>query len=258
MKQIAPIPTYEHLERNDLNAFMNEGKVNPDEASLPEQLEKILLKKFRNKVSRYLENEKYYDYGKGYVHIENTFHIIDYDWFDSDRSAIFQNCGVNIPTITVHIRYSETISDAVPNPATGYIGISGDHYIHNTANFDLSDPKNHNMEETIDKFLKEIEKAPTPSDMITIMLGTSWPAMKTNYKPVSSRHQGIGRHASIHNITAYEKAYYIEDLNVAFGMTREEFEKMVKSQYNFKKDKLVFDWDQNVMIVNGEFTEVWD
>ena len=239
-------------------SFINEGTGNPAEAALDGQLHKAMLSNFRE-VS-YQQNgkdNKYYDYSNGHVHISNKYQAQDNSWIDAERAEILQNCNIPPMYIKASVTYTEVISNAAPREARGGIGVSGDDHINNYKQFDLSNPKKVNIAKEIKDWIKFSQKQPISDDMIKRIL-MFWKDTKTEYKTINTRDQGIGKHASVHITKSYDKAYVIKDLNIAFGKSEEETEEIIKKHYMFKKDRLDFDWTQGVMLVGGQYTEVWD
>lgn len=244
------IPTFED--------FINEGTVNPADAALDSQLQRALMSNFKNvSYQRGGKDDKYYDYGNGHIHISNRYETDDWSWIDSKRAKILQNCNIGPMYTKVSLTYTEVISNAAPRDPRGGIGVSGNNYINNYKEFNLSNPKKVNFVKEIKDWIKFSQKQPLNDDMIERLL-SFWKSTKAEYKTINTRDQGYGSQASVHITKSYDKAYVIKDLNVALGKTEEETEEIIKKHYMFKKDRLDFDWKQGVMIVGGQYTEVWD
>ena len=249
------IPQFEDFVNE---SSLNEGTVNPVEAALDGQLQKAMLANFKNvEYQQQGKDNKYYDYGKGLIHISNRYQTGDWSWIDAKRAKILQNCNFGNQYIKASITISEVISNAEPKEPTGGIGVSGEDYINNYRAFDLSNPKKANIAKQVKDWIKFSQKQPLNADSIKRLL-LFWKATKTEYKTIGTRDQGYGSQASVHITKSYDKAYVIKNLNVAFGKSEAETEEIIKTHYMFKKDRLDFDWKQGVMIVGGQYTEVWD
>jgi hypothetical protein len=238
--------------------FINEGTVNPSEAALDSQLQRALMSNFKDvSYQRGGKDDKYYDYSNGHVHISNKYETTDWSWIDAKRAKILQNCNIGPMYIKTSVTYTEVISNAAPREARGGIGVSGNNYINNYKEFNLSNPKKANIAKDIKDWIKFSQKQPLNGDMIERLL-SFWKSTKAEYKTINTRDQGYGSQASVHITKSYDKAYVIKDLNIALGKSEEETEEIIKKHYMFKKDRLDFDWKQGVMIVGGQYTEVWD
>jgi hypothetical protein len=237
---------------------INEGTINPADVRLDNQLQQALLANFSDvSYQRGGKDDKYYDYSKGHVHISNKYETNDWSWIDAKRSKILQGCNISNMYIRAEVTYTEVISNAAPREPRGWIGVSGDQYIFNYKEFNLSNPKRVNIAKDVKDWIKFSQKQPLNDDIIKRIL-SFWKSTKADYKTINTRDQGIGRHASTHITKSYDKAYTIKNLNIALGKTEEETEEIIKTHYMFKKDRLDFDWKQGVMIVGGTYTEVWD
>jgi hypothetical protein len=203
------------------------------------------------------KDDKYYDYSKGYVHVSNRYQARDWSWLDAKRAKILQNCNFTPLYIKASYTYSEVISKATPTPPKGGIGVSGDSYINNYKQFNVENPKKSNINKDVKDWIKFSQKQPINDDMIKTLF-SYWKSTKADYKTINTRDQGYGSQASVHITKSYDKAYVIKDLNVALGKTEEQVEEIIKNHYMFKRDRLDFDWKQGVMIVGGQYTEVWD
>jgi hypothetical protein len=242
--------------------FLNEASVNPDvnpeDVALVKELEKALLSNFKDvSFQRGGKDEKYYDWGGGYINISNKYQTPDWSWLDAKRTKILQNCNISPLYVRAEITYFEVISKAPPKEARGFIGVAGMDYISHVTSFDLANPKKANISKSVKDFVKNSQKEPLTKDLISRLLA-NWTPSKSSYKTIDTRDQGIGRHASTHITKAYDRAYVIKDLNVAFSTTEELAEQMIREHYSFRKDRLDFDWKQGVMIVGGQYVEVWD
>jgi hypothetical protein len=247
------IPIFENFIK-----AINEGNANPDEVAVVKDLEKAMLSNFSNVAYQMKgKDDKYYDYSKGYVHVSNKYQAQDWSWIDPKRAKILQNCNFSSLYIKASYTYSETISNAEPIPAKGGIGVSGDSYINYYKEFTVTNPKKVNLSKEVKDWIKFSQKQPINDDLLKTLF-TYWKATKTDYKTINTRDQGYGSQASVHITKSYDKAYVIKDLNVALGKTEGETEEIIKAHYMFKKDRLDFDWTQGVMIVGGQYTEVWD
>jgi hypothetical protein len=237
---------------------LNEGTINPLDAALDRQLQTALTSNFRDvKYQRGGKEDKYYDYGNGHIHISNNYQTNDWSWIDAKRAKILQNCNIGNQYIKASITYTEVISNSAPRDPRGGIGVSGDQYLNNYRAFDLSNPKKANIAKQVKDWIKFSQKQPINDDMIERIL-SFWQSTKAEYKTINTRDQGYGSQASTHITKSYDKAYVIKDLNVALGKTEEQTEEIIKNHYMFKRDRLDFDWKQGVMIVGGQYTEVWD
>jgi hypothetical protein len=242
--------------------FLSEDSkgINPAEVALVKDLEKAMLSNFRE-VS-YGQNGKdntYYEWSKGYARITNTYEAKDWSWLDPKKAKILQNCNIQPLYVKASVTYHDIINadkTATMEPYGG-IGVSGLNYINNYKKFDLTNPKKSNIAKEVKDWIKFSQSQPLNDDLIS-RLFQMWHATKSEYKTINTRDQGIGRHASVHITKSYDKAYVIKDLNVALGKSEKETEDIIKNHYMFKKDRLDFDWKQGVMIVGGQYTEVWD
>ena len=247
-----------HFEDFVNESSINEGTINPADAALDGELQKALLANFKNvEYQQGGKDDKYYDYSNGHVHISGRYQTNDWSWIDAKRAKILQNCNIGNQYIKASITYNEVISDKPPREPRGGIGISGDQYINNYRAFDLSNPKKANIAKQVKDWIKFSQKQPINDDMIKRIL-TFWKSTKTEYKTINTRDQGYGSASSVHITKSYDSAYAIKDLNIALGKTEAQTEEIIKTHYMFKKDRLDFDWKQGVMLVGGQYTEVWD
>jgi hypothetical protein len=239
--------------------FLNEGTAKPEEVALVKKLESALVKAFgASTLTKTASDDKTYDYSKGLIHIQNSYRGDSIDWLSKKSAKILTDCGFNLTRyITATISYVEVISNSAPIEANGYIGVSGDRYINNIVRFDLAKPSKVNFDKYVSDFVKKSQKMPICDDIL-IRLFSAWKPTDSKYKQIGSRDIGIGSAASTHIMKSYNKAYKIKDLDIALGRSKEELENYIKSHYMFKKDRLDFDWKQGVMIVDGQYTEVWD
>ena len=241
-----------------IESKINEGTISPDDAGLDQQLQKAMMSNFKNvSYQQGGKDDKYYDYGKGHIHVSNKYQTDDWSWIDPKKAKILQNCNVGNQYIKSEITYTEVLSNSEPRQPRGGIGVSGDQYLNNYKNFDLSNPKKVNIAKEVKDWIKFSQQQQLSDDMISRLL-SFWKPTKADYKTINTRDQGIGRHASTHITKSYDKAYVIKDLNVALGKSEIETEQIIKQHYHFKRDRLDFDWKQGVMIVGGQYTEVWD
>jgi hypothetical protein len=249
------IPQFEDFINESV---LNEGTINPIDAALDRQLQTALTSNFKNVAyQRGGKEDKYYDYGNGHIHISNKYETDDWSWIDAKRAKILQNCNVGNMWIKASITITEVISDKQPREPRGGIGVSGNDYINNYRAFDLSNPKKANIAKQVKDWIKFSQKQPLNDDMIHRII-QFWKSSKAEYKTINTRDQGYGSQASTHITKSYDKAYVIKDLNVAFGKTEEQTEEIIKNHFFFRKDRVDFDWKQGVMIVGGQYTEVWD
>ena len=239
--------------------FINEGEVNQEELILVKQFENAILSNFRDVAyQRGGKDSKSYDYSNGYINVSNMYESQTWIGINPKSAKILQSCGISAPWVKMSITYYEVISKAAPKIGYAGIGISGNNYLNNYKRFDLSNPKKVNFNKEIKDWIKFSEKQPINGDMIERLLISTWEPTKKEYKTINTREQGIGSHASVHITKSYDKAYIIKDLNKAFDKTEEETEAIIRAHYMFKKDTLTFDWKQGVMLVGGQYTEVWD
>lgn len=241
------------------DSYINEGETNPIALGLFRELEMALNSNFNDVEFAFNGKEnKYYYWKESYISTTNSYQAQDWTWLDSKRAKILQDCNFSSLFIVANIKYYEEITNAKFMPKTqGYIGVSANNSVYNVVHFDLSDPKKNNIAKSVKEFIKKSQKNPISDDMMDRLL-QFWKPSKSDYKDISSRHQGIGRHASTHITKSYDNVYVIKDLDKAFGKTTEEIEKIIRTHYSFKKDRLDFDWENGLMIVGGTYTEVWD
>lgn len=249
------IPTFEDFINE---SFINEGTSNPDDVALASQLQRALISNFKNvSYQRGGKDDKFYDYRNGHIHVSNRYETEDWSWIDAKRAKILQNCNFKSLRIKAEVTYTEVISNAQPADPRGWIGVAGSDYINNIVRFDLSNPKKANIDKSVKDFIKQSQKTTINDDMLKTLFW-NWQPTKSEYKTINTRDQGYGSQASVHITKSYDKAYVIKDLDIAFGKTKEEVEHLIKNHFRFKKDRLDFDWKQGVMVVGGQYTEVWD
>jgi hypothetical protein len=238
--------------------FLNEGTANQEDIALIRKLESALSANFKDvSYERGGKDSKSYDYSGGYVSVTNSYESQTWTGIDPKKEKILQACGIAAPWVKASYTYYEVIGNATPKIGRGGIGILGNNNLNNYVNFDLTDPKKVNFAKEIKDWIKFSERQPISRDLME-RLFTSWTPTKEKYKTINTRDQGIGSHASLHVTKAYDYAYNIKDLNKVFGKTEEETEMIIKSYYMFRRDTLTFDWKQGVMLVGGQYTEVWD
>jgi len=231
--------------------LLKEGTINPEDIKIKDEFEWSLKRNF-NDVSYSRKDDKYYDYGPGYVHINNEYIIRDWEWAGKYKD-IFINCQLRPPSIYAFFTYSEIISDATPRKPEAKI------YFNNGTNYQKAFVTNNfKPNKFIQDFIKKSQNKNMVSEISKSLFSPgSWKPLTSSSKVLNKRDQGHGIWASVKVEKAYEKAYSINGLDKIFGSPK-NFEKFIAKQYSFKKDKLAFDWSAGVMIVNGTWTDTYD
>lgn len=132
--------------------------------------------------------------------------------------------------------------------------------MHFKNDLELTDLKKTNFKSVIRSWKSSVMKDSTKqwnTDLIEKVLG-SWNASKLDYKQLSSSNIGHGSQSSTLITKDYDAIYVIKDIEIIFGGSRDAAENFLNSFWKFRRDKLVFDWINGILIVNGKFTEKWD
>lgn len=231
---------------------INEGIISQDDIKLKYNLQSAILSIFNIDDVTKTRDVKHYDYSNGYV-IHICEYIIDtFDVFDNKIAAILKGCNFKTLITKINFQYYEVISKAEPKQPSGYIGISGEDYINNSSTLYFSDI---NIKKQIKTW---VDKNKSLNDDLIKRLLWFWNKSTYNDKTINTRDQGIGSAASTHITKSFESSYIIKDLDIALNMSKPDLENLIKKHGAFKRDKLMFDWKNGIMGVNGKYTEVWD
>lgn len=246
--------------------IINEVETRPGDSNLVTVFQNAMYKMF-GQLSYYWgtkANMERYDYSNSHVHISNTYMVENFKWCDSKVADVLTNCGFSSPRIIMKYIYTEVITPERGKfiPSIAEIYLSGKDYKNFMQRMEIENPlkiKMSDFTKMANKFLSESRKGSKnlPDDVLNVLFSL-WGSSKIDYKDIGSRHQGIGKHTSVHVTKSYEAVYNIKGLEIIFGNNRQKCEDYISKHYMFTKRDLMFDWDNGFMIVNGKYTEVWD
>lgn len=232
---------------------------------LTDNIEKTLAK--HGQVSVDQKNSNFY---KGLI--ITKFRLLSDFWMTNDMHKYLKSDGLNIDAskndfVVVHLTFEVDADNNITSTkgsinlkasmydGPSYIGDTGG-YIRNknpyvvSQEFVIKDPLKFNFENELRSFVNQCSKIDYTKNpgMLEAILAANWHSEKFDSKIITNGFDG-GRQTRTTSDVSY---YKLGDINKAFKLSRDQFEKTLQDSKIWGNGTFTFNWDENLLRYDGK------